>query len=385
MWKAIIIGGGIGGLAAAVALRRKGHEAHVYEAAPAIEPVGKGIWVPTNAMQVLERLGLADAIYAAGWPLERIEIRTRTGALLMDVDVLKVRARYGHPTVSIHRAALVDVLAGALPSGTLHLGKRLASFEQTAQGVVARFADGDEVRGDLIIGADGIRSVLREQLFPGVRLRYGGQTCYRGIAEIELPVDLATICREVWGGDSRMGYSAIGRRQVYWFAPVSAPADSRLLPPAELHDELLDRYARFPAPILDILRGTSPAEIIRTDLYEIEALDRWWQGRAVLLGDAAHAMTPNLGQGGAQAIEDAYILADCLAAGSNLEQAFEAYGRCRRSRVRWIAQTARRLGQAAHFSSPVLRWLRDLAMRATPAWYGNAQVDRLARLPEGSR
>src|SRR5438067_1793285 len=106
MKKALIIGAGIGGLTAALALRRKGYDALVYEAAPAIQPVGKGIWVPTNAMQVLERLGLADAVYAAGWPLERIEVRTVAGTLLMEVDVAKLQARYGHWTISIHRAAL---------------------------------------------------------------------------------------------------------------------------------------------------------------------------------------------------------------------------------------------------------------------------------------
>src|SRR5438552_13872110 len=146
MTRVLIIGGGIGGLTAAVALRRRGFDAQVYEAAPELRPVGKGIWVPTNAMQVFDRLGLSDAVGRAGWPLERIQVRDQTGGVLMDLDLRRFAATYGHTTISIHRAALVQVLADALPPDTLHLGKRFASFEQAPGGVTACFADGTRDR-----------------------------------------------------------------------------------------------------------------------------------------------------------------------------------------------------------------------------------------------
>jgi len=371
----VIIGGGIGGLTAAVALRRKGWDAHVYEAAPALRPVGKGIWVPTNAMQVFDRLGLAAAVAAAGWALERIQVGTTAGTTLMDFDLSRAVAKYGHSTVSIHRAALVDVLAGALPPDALHLGRQCVGFEQNAGGVTARFGRDEQVRGDVLIGADGIHSAVREQLFPGVKLRYSGQTCYRGIAPMELPAGLARTCREVWGGKSRFGFSAVGPQQVYWFAPVTAPAGLE-----ETVGPLSDLYAHFPEPIPEIVRRTPGAEIIRTDLYDFPPLDRWWQGKATLLGDAAHAMTPNLGQGGAQAIEDAYVLAEQLAAHKDVAAAFDAYERLRLPKVRWVAKTAWRIGRLAHVANPWLRRLRDLAMKATPSSMNERQFDGIYAL-----
>jgi 2-polyprenyl-6-methoxyphenol hydroxylase-like FAD-dependent oxidoreductase len=378
--KVLVIGGGIGGLAAAVALRRKGFVADVYEAAPELRPVGKGIWVPTNAMQVLDRLGLGDAIAAAGWPLVRIELRTTARGPLMDLDLRPFEAKYGRTTISIHRAELVRVLAAALPGDALHLGKRCVGFEEAGVGVAVRFEDGTEARGDLIVGADGIRSAVRERVYPGVRFRYSGQTCYRGIAEMDLPAELAHVCREVWGGDARFGFSAVGPRQVYWFAPVTAPPDAPAPAVEELGRMLAALYAGFPDPVPEIVRRTPPGEVIRTDLYDFAPLRRWWQGRVVLLGDAAHAMTPNLGQGGAQAIEDAYVLADRLAAGGPVEQAVRGYERLRRPKVRRIVRTARLFGRLAHVRGRWLRAARDAVIRWTPQRMNDAQFDRLYAL-----
>jgi 2-polyprenyl-6-methoxyphenol hydroxylase-like FAD-dependent oxidoreductase len=380
MSTALIIGGGIGGLTAALALRRRGFDAQVYEAAPALRPVGKGIWVPTNAMQVLDRLGVAAAVRRAGWPLDRIQLRTADGRLLTDVDLRPVAAKYGHTTVSVHRAELVRVLADALPPDALHLGKRGAGAEADGGGVTVRFADGTQARGDVLVAADGIHSAVRDQFFPKVALRYSGVTCYRGVADLDLPADLARTCWEVWGGAARIGFSAVGPGQVYWFAPVTAPAGSPLPAGADLAAELAGRYAAFPDPVPAIVRRTPPAEVIRTDLYDFAPIRRWWRGRVVLLGDAAHAMTPNLGQGGAQAIEDAYVLADRLAAGPTPERAFAEYERLRRPKARWVVNTAWRIGRLAHVRGRWLQGLRNAAMRWTPDWVNARQIDHLYAL-----
>ncbi len=379
MLTVLIIGGGIGGLTAAVALRQRGIDAAVYEAAPELRPVGKGIWVPTNAMTVFQRLGLADEISRAGWTLEQIQIRDIADGVLQDVDLRCVAAQYGHSTVSIHRAALVQILAAALPAGILHLDKRCVGLDQNEREMIVRFADGTTARADVLFGADGIRSAIREKLIPGIPLRYSGQTCYRGIADCELPPDIARTCWEIWGGAIRIGFSAVGPRQLYWFAPQLAPADSPV-PEAPLADWLADQYAGFPSPVPEMLRSTPSAEIIRTDLYDFAPLRRWSQGRVVLLGDAAHAMTPNLGQGGAQAVEDAYVLAEQLARCPQPQAACLAYEKVRLHKVRWIVNMAWKHGRMAHLCNPLARKMRNWLVKRIPEGLSRKQLDKLYAL-----
>lgn len=381
--RALIIGGGIGGLTAAVAFRQKGWEVAVYEAAPELRPVGKGIWAPPNAMQTLAKLGLAAAVAEAGCPLDGIQIRTQSGTVLSRFDLGPVKTQYGHTTISIHRAALIGLLAAALPAGVLHLGQRFSRFESSPDQVVATFEDGSAAQGDLLVGADGIRSVVREQLFPGVKLRYSGQTCYRGISEMKLPDALSNTCWEVWGGRYRFGFSSIEHGQVYWFAPMTAPAGGDFQT-SETAAELADCYADFPNPIPQIIAASSMADVIRTDLYDFPPIPRWHEGRVVLIGDAAHAMTPNLGQGGAQAIEDALVLAEEFSQQHSAAEALGRFERIRMSKVKWVVNTAWRLGQMAHVQAPLARWLRDRALRWLPEQVNRKQLDRLYRLDQGS-
>jgi len=379
MTRILIVGGGIGGLTAALALRQRGFQPAVFEAAPELRPVGKGIWVPTNAMQVLDRLGLNATVAQAGWSLERIQLRSATDGLLQEVDLKPVVQRFGHSTVTIHRATLVQLLADALPPDTVHLGKRCAGVAADATGVTVRFEDGSHERGDLLIGADGIHSVVRDKLFPPVTLRYSGQTCYRGIADMELPAGLERTCWEVWGGALRVGFSPIGPRECYWFAPMIAPTGSPE-PAAALSTWLADQYAAFPAPVPEMLRLTPAAEIVRTDLYDFTPRVPWSSGRVVLLGDAAHAMTPNLGQGGAQAIEDAFVLAEQLARQPDWSRAFQEYERARWPKVRYIVKTAWRFGRIAHLRNPILQKLRNWFLKGTPAWHNRNQLNWLYTL-----
>ena len=379
MLKIVVVGGGIGGLTTAIALQRKGFDAHVYESTAEVQPVGKGIWLPTNAMLALERLGLSDAVVGSGVPLERIEIHDKKDGLLLRLNLHQVKVKYGHTTVSIHRAALHRLLLEHLQPGTFHLGKRCTGFIQANNGVTVQFQDGTQVEGDVLVGADGIHSVIQQALFPDVALRYSGQTCYRGIATMELPASLARTCLEFWGGESRLGFSALGSRQVYWFAPVTAPA-CRAEWEGTLSGRLAECYAGFPAPIPAIIEHTLVDEVIRTDLYDLSPLKRWWKGRVILLGDAAHAMTPNLGQGGAQAIEDAFVLADKLSSCRSISEAFPEYERLRMPKVRRVVHTAWRYGQIAHTRSRWLQRLRNVGMKSVPDWVNQKRVEWLYAL-----
>ena len=379
MPRVVVIGGGIGGLTAAIAFRMKGWDVSVHEATPGLRPIGKGIWVPINALQVLGRLGLAERVAKIGWPLKSIELRTASGTLLSTLDLTQPTAKYGYSAVSIHRSQLVEILRQARQPGVLRLGSQFTHFAHESTQVRAHFEDGSEETADLLVGADGIHSRVREQLFPGVALRYSGQTCFRGISEIALPDAIASTCREIWGGRNRFGFSAVGPRSVYWFAPQLAPPraedslDSRMA-------RLRDSYRSFPSPVPEILAAAKVEDTVRTDLFDFPPIPSWSNRNVVLLGDAAHAMTPNLGQGGAQAIEDAYVLAEQFAQPGSGADALSNYERIRMPKAKSIVNTAWRFGQISHWQNPLARWGRDAAMRWTPVSIEQKQLDNLYSL-----
>ena len=379
MSRVIIIGGGIGGLTTAIAFGSRNWEISVHEAAPELRPIGKGIWVPINAMQVLGRLGLAERICQIGWPIKSIELRTAFGTLLSNLKLNDLRAKYGYNIISIRRADLVEILVQALQPGVLRLESQFTHFTQESTRVRAHFKDGSEETADLLVGADGIHSRVREQLFPQVTLRYSGQTCFRGISEIALPEDLTSTCREVWGGKNRFGFSAIGPRHVYWFAPQLSPPNVEDSLDLRM-ERLLDSYQKFPNPIPEILAAARVEETVRTDLLDFPPISSWSKRNVVLLGDAAHAMTPNLGQGGAQAVEDAYVLAEQCGRIRSLADALKDYERLRMPKAKWIVKTAWNFGQVSHWQNQTAQWTRDAALRWTPSSIKQKQLDRLYSL-----
>ena len=288
----------------------------------------------------------------------------------------ELAARYGHSIISILRADLVNILAKALAPGVLHLGSEFTHFTQESNQVRVHFKDGSEETADLLAGADGIHSRVREQLFPGVKLRYSGQTCFRGVSEFALPEDIASICREIWGGRNRFGFSAVGPRQVYWFAPQISPpgvVDSQF----SGTEACLTHTGSFQAQCPEILAAANAGDTIRTDLFDFPPISSWSRNNVVLLGDAAHAMTPNLGQGGAQAIEDAFVLAEQFEKAESITQAIDSYERTRMPRVNWIMKTAWSFGQMAHWQNPVARWARNSALQWTPSSVTVKQQERL--------
>ncbi|HET7230225.1 MAG TPA: FAD-dependent monooxygenase [Longimicrobium sp.] len=375
----LIVGGGIGGLAAAIALRQRGFAPRLYEAAPELREVGAGIWVPPNAMQVLARLGLDDSVAREGAPVRTAELRDAKAGVLQRADLSHTQREFGHPTVAIHRGRLQRVLADAAGSDIIQTGAQCTGVEQRGERVAVRFADGGETEADVVIGADGLRSAVRESIFPGVRMRYSGQTSYRGTLAYTLPPELDGTGWEVWSAGARVGFSAIGHGEVYWYATQDAPAGGSDAPET-LRGKLDALAAAFPAPIPALIAATEVAHVTRTDIGDFAPTERWHRGRVVLLGDAAHATTPNLGQGGAQAIEDAWVLADRLAASASPEAAFAEYERIRMPKARMVVNTSWRFGKMTHLSNPLARGARNLLLRLTPASVGRRQTDALYRL-----
>lgn len=386
-----VVGAGIGGLTAALALRRHGFEPIVHEAADEIRPVGAGIWVPSNALRVLDGLGVASAIADAGVSLERARLTSARRGVLQEVSFAAVRERFGFGNVAIQRSELHRVLLAALPAGSIRLGRRLVGL----QSAVGPGGDEREVRldfegdvsehADIVVGADGARSVVRGFVDPGARLRDAGQSCYRGIARCALPAALRGVGCEIWGGAARFGFSEVGAGSVYWFAPWIDRAREAPQAPLELLGKL---YSGFPEPVAALLEATAGEALVFTRLGDLAPLERWWRGRVVLVGDAAHATTPNLGQGGAQAIEDAAALAAELAgygsgvapAPEDLARAFAAFEARRRRVAQRVVARSRTFGWIAHWRQPLAVALRDRVLRAMSE---RRAIEQLAWLNEG--
>ena len=205
----LIIGGGIAGLTAALALRQRGLEALVCEAAPQILPLGAGIWMAPNAMQVFARLGLAARIEAGGVPLQAIEIVDGQMRPLLRTDQGRIRARFGHGTTAIRRATLQSLLLAEVGPAQVQLGKACTSLAEDAAGVTVSFADGSAVRAGFVVAADGLRSPVRAGLFPGVRPAGSGHLVWRGISAVPLAGPFRRAIREAWAGGLRFGFSEI--------------------------------------------------------------------------------------------------------------------------------------------------------------------------------
>ncbi|MER7076536.1 2-polyprenyl-6-methoxyphenol hydroxylase [Saccharopolyspora kobensis] len=349
MRKAVVVGGGIGGLATAAALVRHGWRVEVLERAPEFAEVGAGISVWPNALRALDALGLGDAVRERSVLSGQAGFKDSDGRWLSRVDTAEVQARFG-PMVMLHRAELLDVLRAAVPPEALRSGIEVQRVR--ADGTVVHSAG--ESGADLIVGADGIRSAVRTSVWGGSPApRYAGYAAWRMITA---PVEIED-SGESWGRGERFGFASLPDGRVYCFAVANAPEGAARTGLAELER----RFGSWHEPIPALLAATSEDSVLHHDLYEMPPLRTYVAGRVALVGDAAHAMTPNLGQGACQALEDAVVLAE-TATGADLS----AYDRERRPRTQQIAKRSRQIGAIAQWSSRPAVALRNAALRLAP-------------------
>jgi 2-polyprenyl-6-methoxyphenol hydroxylase-like FAD-dependent oxidoreductase len=374
--KAIVIGAGIGGLAAAIALVRAGHRVRVFERTRELAEVGAGLALWPNATRSLGTLGVGAAVDALAIPQLGGGIHARDGELLVSQSGEALRARYGMPTIVAHRAELQQLLASALPGECLSFNTEFEGFEQDERHVVVRFTDGAVEQTDVLIGADGIHSALRRQLFPAATPRYSGYTAWRGIAPFEhAPTD--TFWGESWGIGVRFGLAPLSRGRAYWFCTRNA-VEGDLVPPDERKPHLRELIRGWHHPIETLIERTPPDAFLQNDIYDIAPLAAWTRGRVALLGDAAHAMTPNLGQGACQALEDAVALAAELTDPTGVAAALFEYERRRRARANAILVQSRRIGEVGQWSHPtacavrnrLVKWSARLQLRQLDAVIG---------------
>jgi 2-polyprenyl-6-methoxyphenol hydroxylase-like FAD-dependent oxidoreductase len=361
--RVIVVGGGIGGLSTAIALDRTGHDVVVLERAPSIDPVGAGISLFANALRGLARLGVHDDVAALGSRGRRGAVRTWDGRQISTLSSDVVEG-----TIAIHRADLQAVLGRA--AADLRLGAEVTSVADDADAVAALLADGTAVEGDLLVGADGLSSVVRRAV-ADARPRFAGYTAWRGICRVPVETGLLS---ESWGVGERFGLLDIGRSRTYWFATKNAP-EGEPDEPAGRKAEILRRFVGWHEPIAEVAAATDEADILRTDVYYLEPLERWTRGRVALLGDAAHATTPGIGQGAAQAIEDAVVLADQLAAGRDPQAALASYEAIRRPRAELVLKLSRRVDKVAQLANPVACRLRNAIVARLPERAQQRQLD----------
>ncbi|MFG2336172.1 FAD-dependent monooxygenase [Streptomyces yangpuensis] len=364
---AVVAGAGIGGLTAALALHRTGWRVTVCERAPGPAAVGAGIVLAPNALRALDAIGF-DITRTVGRTVPAaMGLRRPDGRWLSRADTAALAARYGGPPLALHRSALADALAGELPAGTVRYGVAVTSVDRADGFPVVRTSAGDlDGSADLVVAADGIHSPLRRRYFPDhPGLRHSGETAWRTVLPASAgPAGAATA--ETWGRGERFGVVPLADGRTYVYATAVAPEGYR---PADVRAELLRRYGTWHDPIPALLERIDPAAVLQHDLYDLAApLPRFHHGRLAWLGDAAHAMTPNLGQGGCQAVEDAVVLAHLLhgAGTGGVPAALAAYSAARCARTDAIRVRARRAGRIAALTHPLAVALRDLAVRATP-------------------
>jgi len=370
-----IIGGGITGLTTALALHQSGISSVVYEQANELNEVGAGLWLQPNAIKVLDWLGLKEEIKKQGKELNKMEITNNQLVPFKKIKSEVVQDEDDNKTIAIHRGRLQKILyTEVLKSNGIQLNKKYISHRLNADAINLQFENGED-QVNILLGADGIHSSVRKALFPNSPLRNSGQVCWRGIAKMNLPDALKNLGREAWGKNIRFGFSQIYDDEVYWFAVAN---EEHLLKANELDRKnyITELFQSFSPIVTELIAHTESRNIHEAMLQDLKRIPLWYQGNICLIGDAAHATTPNMGQGACQGVEDAYYISKYLSKSlPNPEEAFQAFQEKRRTKVDYIVNTSWQFGKMAHstFGQSFIK----LMLKMTPERVLSSQMNKL--------
>ncbi len=359
--RVLIAGGGLGGLTAAIALRRAGLDVLVFEKAPELREIGSGLSVWPNATRALDRLGLLEPVLAVSHELRLLQLRTSRGRVISRAAV----DRGEHPSVCVHRAELLSVLKERVPGECVRVSHELETFEDNGSRVTAHFTGGVAAEGDALVGADGVRSRARAILLGDREPVYRGYHAWRGVAPCAHPEHDRSAAIEFWGRGRRFGMEPMTQSRTFWYATRNAPAGS-LGESSSWKDEVREAFRGWASPVPDVIEATPPEAIVKHPIEDRPVRRRFGSGRVTLLGDAAHLTTPNLGQGACLAVEDAVVLAGCLVAAGDVPQALRRYESGRYRRARYIVAESRRIGWIGQLEGLLSVAVRDAALRALP-------------------
>ena len=365
--KAVVVGGGIGGVATAVALGRRGMDVELCERAPELRDIGAGKSVWVNGIQALGHLGAAEDVLELGSPLDSLIITTWRGRVLQRIPV----GRLGR-NIALTRRDVFQPLVKRLNGTVVRTNARCVEVAEEGDRVTARFDNGERAEGDFLVGADGIFSSVRTQLFKGWDAEYAGHVAWRGIASFEHPGWPVGTAVNYYGRGKHFAVEPLRGGRIFWYGTKNLPRDAR----AGGRAEVLEAFGDALDPIPALIEATSPDWIVRNRLFNLPFRSTWGKGRITLLGDAAHAMLPNLGQGACTAIEDAVVLANYLEKTRDVQDGLRAYERARRRRIRWIHWNSAMTSRLQLLENRAATRLRDAWIWSQPGTLINQVVFR---------
>ncbi len=372
----LIIGGGIGGLATAVALSRVGITAQVFERAPEIREVGAAVSIWSNAVKALRRLGLEERLLALGSVILKHHFLTPAGQLLSTTDIDEISRACGAASAIVHRGDLQRLLLEALDADQVNTSKECVGVAQDEDGVTVRFGDGTDVRGAIAVGADGINSAVAASMFGDANLRFAGYHCYRAMAttpEVPSHEAISILLPGVQFGL----FPDVRPQESYWFLCCKrSPAPTAAITNHDFSAQFRSIAPRLREDLGNMISRTDPGSVIFDEVFDRPRRRNWGRGRVTLLGDAAHPTTPTFGQGACMALEDAVVLAHSVQRERELVAGLRRYEERRRSRTAMITRLSWRYGKSMQFQHPALvRW-RTLSLATPLARWNERRVMR---------
>lgn len=365
--KAIVIGAGIAGITTALSLQKFGIEYDLIESHGSLNAFGAGIWLAPNSLKVLESLDkkLLAEIKLNGKTVDHFGVTDHKGNPISTLEMQDLENRFGHRHVTIHRKRLIEILASYLRQPIL-FNKKYKSHDKNGTRIDVRFEDRSVISSDFIIACDGIGSAVREQNFDQIEERFSGQTCWRAIINHKVPLSYKDCFYEMWNSENRtrVGHAPISDDQIYLF--ITSKERKTISQNKNTKNHLADLVKDYAFDVQKAIESSNEEDWLCHELTDFKPLEKWFSNDVVLVGDSAHAMTPNMGQGGNQAIESAYCLALQLNKKENFINAFESYQKLRKERVDGIIGMSWKLGQLVNMPNGILKRIIIWVMKNTP-------------------
>ncbi|SEC84679.1 2-polyprenyl-6-methoxyphenol hydroxylase [Tenacibaculum sp. MAR_2009_124] len=367
-----IIGGGIGGLTLALLLEQKGFTSEIYEQSESFKPIGAGIILAINAMKVYTHLGLHKQIEAAGIELSEMTITKPNFNTLSTSNFSDLKKKFQTKTIAIHRGELQKILLSNLKTTKIHLNYKLISIKKQNNTYELHFENGEIIHRKILFGADGIHSKVRNYLFPNSNLRDSKQWCWRGVTSFKTTPYIKNSLIEAWGKDVRFGFVPINEEYIYWYALKTMSSTK------EQTFDFNTMFQSFNPLVIELIESTPKNTIHFSHIEDLFPIKQWYKNSICLLGDAAHAATPNMGQGACQAIEDAYVLSETLNP-DNIQQSFSKFQKQRYAKANSIVKISWKLGKLAHISNSFSIMLRNSFLKLTPKYINQKQLENIFR------